>query len=146
MLANRSPRRTILPLTSGALALACVIGLTPLQASAQPATPQSHNETHSESQMPSPAKQSLASLDGSIIGKPVFSQDGKEIGTVRDVVMVDGRARLLNVAHGGILGVGEKNAEIDATRVSASPDAVVVQMTADQVAALPDVGDPADTQ
>lgn len=142
MLATRSPRRTILPLTSGALALACVIGLAPLQASAQSAAPQNQME-----QQATPTKaHSLASLDGSIVGKPAFSQDGKEVGTVRDVVMVDGRARLLNIAHGGILGVGEKNAEVDATRVSASPEAVVIQMTADQIAALPDVGDPADTQ
>lgn len=137
MVFHRSPRRTILPFAPRTVALACVIGLGSLS----PAFAQGMNDDDAPEislQAPPPAP----SLDGSVIGKPVFSQDGQEVGTVRDVVMVDGRARVLNVGHGGFYGFGEKNAEIDVSRISAGSDAIVVQMSADQVASLPDVGEP----
>lgn len=153
MLALRIPRRTVAPLTSGTMALAFVLGLVSIDAAparaedpaaSAPTSATSAAGANATGAAISKAATPLASMDGSMLGKPVFSSDGKEIGSVRDVVMVDGQARVLNVAHGGFLGVGEKNAEIDVSRVSAGPSGIVVQMTAEQVAQMPDIGDPSD--
>lgn len=117
------------------LALLAVVGFS-AASQAQSLAPRDASE-------PAQVGTSAAVMDKkTLVGKPVFTSDGEKVGEVADVIKVNDAPRLISIAHGGVLGIGERYAEVDVRNVSASADGVVVQMTAPQLAALPDVGAP----
>lgn len=68
-----------------------------------------------------------------IVGKPVHSQDGKEIGEVKDVVLGQDGKQIdqIVIGSGGVLGLGEKEIAVKPMqlRVNAEQKAVVLAMT-----------------
>jgi sporulation protein YlmC with PRC-barrel domain len=118
-----------------ALALASVVSFA--------AVSQAQSLAPRDASSPARVGTSAAVMDkGALVGKPVFTSDGEKVGEIADVIQVNGAPRLVSIAHGGVLGIGERYAEVDVRSISASADGVVVKMTAPQLAALPDVGAP----
>lgn len=68
-----------------------------------------------------------------IVGKPVHSQDGKEIGEVKNVVLGQDGKQIdqIVIGSGGVLGLGEKEIAVKPMqlRVNAEQKAVVLAMT-----------------
>jgi sporulation protein YlmC with PRC-barrel domain len=68
-----------------------------------------------------------------IVGKPVHSQDGKEIGEVKDVVLGQDGKQIdqIVIGSGGVLGLGEKEIAVKPMqlRVNEGQEAVVLAMT-----------------
>ncbi len=82
----------------------------------------------------------VAFPDEDVRGRKVFDRDGEEIGTVSDL-LVDGhesKVRFLEVASGGILGIGESKVLIPVDAVTrVTDDAVHVDQTRERVAGAP---------
>jgi hypothetical protein len=75
------------------------------------------------------------------IGMPVFSIDGQKIGTVESVNMsADGKVTAINITTGSILGFGLKLVGIPPSKLTVIGQHVRVEMTADDIAVLPDQG------
>jgi sporulation protein YlmC with PRC-barrel domain len=72
----------------------------------------------------------------------IYGPDGKEIGEV-DSVLVDAAAKPVAIAAevGGFLGLGEKDVIIGLERLTKEGDHLKVDMTKEQIAALPDFDD-----
>ncbi|MDM7945332.1 MAG: PRC-barrel domain-containing protein [Oceanibaculum nanhaiense] len=68
-----------------------------------------------------------------IVGKPVHSQDGKEIGEVKDVVLGQDGKQIdqIVIGSGGVLGLGEKEIAVKPMqlRVNEEQKAVILAMT-----------------
>jgi uncharacterized protein YrrD len=63
-----------------------------------------------------------------LIGEPIVNLKGEKIATVKDIILSnDGKAILVVVADGGVLGIGSKVAAFDYSKVvSQNPDGKVV--------------------
>jgi len=72
----------------------------------------------------------------------IYGPDGKEIGEV-DSVLVDAAAKPVAIAAevGGFLGLGEKDVIIGLDQLTKEGDHLNVNMTKEQIAALPDFDD-----
>ena len=72
----------------------------------------------------------------------IYGPDGKEIGEV-DAVLVDGAAKPIAVTAevGGFLGMGKKDVIIGLDQLTKDGDHLKVNMTKEQIGALPDFDD-----
>ena len=72
----------------------------------------------------------------------IYGPNGEEVGEV-DAVLVDASAQPVAVAAevGGFLGMGEKDVIIDLDQLTQDGDHLKVNMTKDQIGALPDFED-----
>ena len=72
----------------------------------------------------------------------IYGPDGKEIGEV-DSVLVDAAAKPVAITAevGGFLGLGEKDVIIGLDQLTKEGDHLNVNMTKEQIAALPDFDD-----
>ena len=72
------------------------------------------------------------------VGKPVFSNDGKEIGKVKLLESsADNKATQIRAEIASYLGKGPHQVILPATRFSLEEGRVVLDMTAEQAAKLP---------
>lgn len=74
-------------------------------------------------------------------GAAVRTADGEEIGEIEKVVSKSGQADKVIISHGGFIGLGEKKAEVEASKLSRAEgeqDGFTLNMTRDQVAQLPE--------
>ena len=72
------------------------------------------------------------------VGKPVYSNDGKELGTVTRLdSSPENKATQLYTDIGSVTGSGKHQIILPATRFSLEKDRVVVDMTSAQAAKLP---------
>ena len=72
----------------------------------------------------------------------IYGPNGEEVGEV-DAVLVDASAQPVAIAAevGGFLGMGEKDVIIDLDQLTQDGDHLKVNMTKDQIGALPDFED-----
>ena len=72
----------------------------------------------------------------------IYGPNGEEVGEV-DVVLVDASAQPVAIAAevGGFLGMGEKDVVIALDRLTQDGDHLKIDMTKDQIGALPDFND-----
>jgi hypothetical protein len=90
---------------------------------------------------PGPDRGILAAIrPDSLVGMPVLSSDGAEVGAVAEVTAPEAGAARILVATDGLLGIGGKTVALDPSRLTLDRQAgsVVVDLTADQVASLPE--------
>ena len=74
-------------------------------------------------------------------GMPVFSVDGNKVGSVESVDRTaDGKVTAVNVVTGSFLGFGSKLVSIPDGRFAYDGKIVRIEMTADDVSALPHQG------
>jgi sporulation protein YlmC with PRC-barrel domain len=72
-------------------------------------------------------------------GRDVYSDAGKKVGEVADVIPASGTARQIILAVGGFLGIGEKLVSVPASTVNKNTDGrLVVAMSEAQLKKLPD--------
>lgn len=83
--------------------------------------------------------QSLTPQDAQVwVGKPVFSNDGKELGKVtRLESSPQNKATQLYTDIGGVTGSGRHQVILPASRFSLESDRIVLDMTAAQATKLP---------
>ena len=86
-----------------------------------------------------------ASQAAKIIGAPVFDPRGTEIGEVADVSFDDnGRPDRLRVRISAPLGFGQRTVEVSRGAYMLLRGRVLLELSADDLRALPDVGDEID--
>jgi hypothetical protein len=68
-----------------------------------------------------------------LVGFPVYSSDGQQLGQVVQVAMLDGKLRGVRAELGQFLGVGAATALISADIVDRKADRLEVMMTAEDV-------------
>lgn len=74
------------------------------------------------------------------IGWPIYSSDGKNLGSVTSVVRgTDGNIASVRSDIGTFLGLGGKTVEFQAGQFSAAQDRLNLSLSADQAKALPEV-------
>lgn len=75
----------------------------------------------------------------SLLGKPVVSGSGDELGRVVDVLVAkDGTLRAAVIDFGGFLGVGSRKIAVAWTALAFSEKGVVLTMTADELRVTPE--------
>jgi sporulation protein YlmC with PRC-barrel domain len=81
------------------------------------------------------------SVKHAIMGKSVYNEQDKKIGSIKDVVLQpDGRVSSFVVEVGGFLGMGEHTVAVPFDKVTKTNDKLVLAgYTKDQLKALPDV-------
>lgn len=81
----------------------------------------------------------LASEADDIRGRAVLDRDGEEVGDVHDLVIdpTERRVRLLEVASGGFLGIGEKKLLIPVDAVTTVDESVHIETAREHVAGSP---------
>lgn len=115
-----------------ALAVALSLGLAlPVALSAQE---RQQDEAQQSQQQQQPPQQAQLSADAHhIIGKTASSQQGKEVGEIKDVLVgQDGRVQAM------VVDVKGKNRAIPWDQVSMQADQVTVKMNDQQVSQLPE--------
>lgn len=87
-----------------------------------------------------PATQAHLSAD-TVIGTEIRNVADKKLGSVKDLVMADGKIVAVIVARGGVLGMGTSYHQIELAQVKVTADAktVVIDLGEEQVKALPKV-------
>jgi len=72
-------------------------------------------------------------------GRDVYSDAGKKVGEVADVIPETGTAREIVLSVGGFLGIGDKLVSVPASTINKNTDGrLVVAMTEAQLKKLPD--------
>ena len=82
----------------------------------------------------------VAFPDEDVRGRPVLDRDGEEVGTVSDLIVDDSetRVRFLEVASGGVLGIGETKVLIPVDVIARITDeAVRIDDTREHVGGSP---------
>ena len=81
----------------------------------------------------------LAEADAkALIGKPVFSMDGKSVGTVANIDRKSsGEVNELHADVGGFLGLGQTRVRVTPAQFRIDNQRVVLNMSAEQIKALP---------
>jgi hypothetical protein len=74
-----------------------------------------------------------AQAETQLVGFPVYSSDGQQLGQVVQVAMLDGKLQGVRAELGQFLGVGAATALISADIVDRKEDRLEVMMTADDV-------------
>jgi hypothetical protein len=103
-----------------------VLGLAIALAITVPASAQSQNPPSNETPSTNQAETQL-------IGFPVYSSDGEQMGQVVQVAMADGKLRAVRAELGEFLGLGTATVVIDADVVEQKADRLEVGMTAEEV-------------
>ena len=81
-----------------------------------------------------------AELAVDLVGAPVMHPDGTRIGDVADILFdEEGRPSKLRLRTGAMLGLGERVVELPQHAFMLLQGAVVVELSADAIRALPDV-------
>ena len=81
-----------------------------------------------------------AELAVDLVGAPVMHPDGTRIGDVADILFdEEGRPSRLRLRTGAMLGLGERVVELPQHAFMLLQGAVVVELSADDIRALPDV-------
>ena len=81
-----------------------------------------------------------AEMAAELIGAPVFAADGTEIGEVADISFDDeGRPHRLRITAGAVLGLGERTLEIPNGTFMTLRGAVVLDLPAEAIQALPEL-------
>jgi hypothetical protein len=85
-----------------------------------------------------PAQQLAVSADA-LIGTEVRNTKDQKLGSVKDLVMQDGKITAVIVARGGVLGMGTDyhQIEIGQVKITADMETVVLDLAEEQVKALP---------
>ena len=74
-----------------------------------------------------------------LVGKSVMSAQGKEIGTIKDVLVTpDGKVEALVVTAGGTAGMGGKQVAVTWDKVALKGDQVTVNMSDQEASKLPE--------
>ena len=84
--------------------------------------------------------ETVARLEDDIRGRKVRDRDGEELGSIQDLLVDDQEhtVRLLQVEHGGILGIGAKHTFIPVEAItSIDAEVVTVDATREHVAGAP---------
>jgi hypothetical protein len=83
--------------------------------------------------------QKLAVSGDAIIGTEVRNTQDEKIGTVKDIILTDGKISAIVVARGGVLGMGTDYHQVEFGQVKMTSDmeTVVLDLSEDQVKALP---------
>ena len=98
-----------------------------------------------QAQHPGKIELEASELAPKIIGAPVFDPRGTEIGEVADVSFDDnGRPDRLRVRIPAPLGFGQRTVEISRGRYMLLRGRVILELSADDLRSLPDVGDEID--
>ena len=72
------------------------------------------------------------------IGKDVYGAKGDEVGELNNLLIgPDGRVRAAVIEFGGFLGIGEHQVAVPWDRLSVQGDRLMVNMTEDQIKAMP---------
>jgi len=81
----------------------------------------------------------LAVSGDALIGTEIRNTQDKKIGSVKDIVLADGKITAIIVARGGVLGMGTDyhQVEIAQVKLTADMETVVLDLSEDQVKALP---------
>jgi hypothetical protein len=75
-----------------------------------------------------------------LLGRPVVSSDGKELGIVSRVLTgEDGELIAIYAAVGEFLGIGERQVQIETHNFVVDDDQVMLMLTESDVLSLPDV-------
>jgi sporulation protein YlmC with PRC-barrel domain len=84
----------------------------------------------------------LASIHQELLGAPVFAADGMQIGEVSDISYdQDENPKRIRMITGSVLGLGTRTLEIPSGYFTVLRGAVVVDLPADAVAALPELSE-----
>ncbi len=85
--------------------------------------------------------QKLAVSGDAIIGTEVRNTQDQKIGSVKDIVLEDGKISSVIVARGGVLGMGTDYHQVEFSQVKMTSDmeTVVLDLAEEQVKALPKV-------
>jgi uncharacterized protein YrrD len=103
-----------------------MLGLAIALAAAAPAVAQRDTPTTNETP-------STDQTEKQLIGTPVYSSDGEQLGQVVEVAMADGKLRAVRAELGQFLGLGTATAMISGEIVEQKTDRLEVAMTADEV-------------
>jgi hypothetical protein len=103
-----------------------MLGFAIALAAAAPAAAQSDTPTTNETP-------SVDQTEKQLIGAPVYSSDGEQLGQVVDGAMADGKPRAVRAELGQFLGLGTATAMISGEIVEQKTDRLEVAMTADEV-------------
>lgn len=102
-----------------------------------------------QAQVPAPAAQRAFLYQGeatSILGRQVLSPTGEVTGRIVDVLVGDaGVPRAAVIEFGGFMGVGNRRVAVtwSALAFNAAARTIVLEMTADQIRAIPQFRNPA---
>ncbi len=83
----------------------------------------------------------VAEPDDDVRGRTVVDVDGEDLGTVADLLVDtgEGRVRMLDLATGGVLGIGRTHSYVPVEAVTAVEDErVVVDLTRERLAGAPE--------
>jgi sporulation protein YlmC with PRC-barrel domain len=85
------------------------------------------------------AAQKLAVSGDALIGTEVRNTQDQKIGSVKDIILADGKISAIVVGRGGVLGMGTDYHQVDFAQVKMTSDmeTVVLDLSEDQVKALP---------
>jgi sporulation protein YlmC with PRC-barrel domain len=85
-----------------------------------------------------PADKAAVSADA-LIGTEVRNTKDQKLGSVKDLVMQDGKITAVIIARGGVLGMGTDyhQVEIGQVKITADMETVVLDLAEEQVKALP---------
>ncbi len=74
------------------------------------------------------------------VGKPVYSSDGENLGSVAALIRSDdGKVTELQADIGGFLGIGEHGISVTPAQFNLETDRVVLELTSEQAEALPKI-------
>jgi len=127
------------------------LGAVAFALSAAPAFSASHEQAPQQPPAASeqaPMEQQTAPM-GDLTGLEVYSSDDQKLGTVAKAeANAEGKVESIQIDIGGFLGIGQKTVEISADQFTQVDDRVELTLTADEVAALPEIeaAAPADGQ
>jgi sporulation protein YlmC with PRC-barrel domain len=117
--------------TAHALAIAVLLGTTPLALAAQPA-----NSTNARQQEFIKPDQMRASK---MIGSRVYDLQNRNIGKVQDLILGrDGKIDLVIVDVGSFLGMGGKNVAIKPTDIKTDNNRLTLDVTKEQLQQMAD--------
>ena len=95
-----------------------------------------------QAQTPANVDREAAEMAAELLGAPVFAVDGAEVGEVADISFdEEGRPHRLRISAGTALGLGERTLEIPKGTFMALRGAVVLDMPAEAVIALPELAE-----
>jgi len=130
-------------------ALAISLGMAPAIAQQSPAeqSPAEQGPSGQQAQPPSAAESPSAAekapttepSNAAMIGWPVYTFDGKNVGSVTAVNMgSDGKLTSVHADIGGFLGIGARSVKINADKFSTGQDRINLSLSEKELEALPE--------
>jgi sporulation protein YlmC with PRC-barrel domain len=93
-------------------------------------------------QMPGKVHLEAAETTAELLGAPVFTSDGTEVGEVADLLVdEEGQISRLRMKTGALLGIGTRTVEIPGGAFIVLRGAVVLELPAESVVSLPERAD-----